>query len=74
MNFVQVNHIIKLDEASGVALDLNEKNKQCMRIYTGFPTNTGLLVGWICNIRKSIKTCSLNIQKVLKDKVPGKIQ
>ena len=41
-------------------------------IYTGFPTNTGLLVGRICNIRKSIQTCSLNIQHVLKDKVPGK--
>ena len=45
-----------------------------MRIYTEFPTNTGLLVGRICNIRKSIKTCSLNIQQVLKDKVPGKIE
>ena len=45
-----------------------------MRIYTGFPTNTGLLVGRVCNIRKSIKTCSLNIQQVLKDKVPGKNQ
>ena len=60
-------------EASGVVLDLN-KNKQCMWIYTGFPTNTALLVGRICNIHKSIKTCSLNIQQVLKDKVPGKNQ
>ena len=40
-----------------------------MWIYTGFSTNTGLLVGRICNIHKSIKTCSLNIQPVLKDKV-----
>ena len=61
-------------KASGVVLDLNEKKKQCMRIYTGFPTNTGLLVGRIWNIRKSIKTCYLNIQQVLKDKNPGKIQ
>ena len=43
-----------------------------MRIYTGFRTNTDLLVGRICNIRKSIKTCSLNIQQVLKDNDPGK--
>ena len=61
-------------KASGVVLDLNEKNKQCMRIYTGSPTNTGLLIGRIFNIRKSIKTCSLNTQQVLKDKVPGRIQ
>ena len=61
-------------KASGVVFDLNENNKQCMRIYTGFPTNTGLLAGRVCNIRKSIKTCSLNIQQVLKDKVPGKNQ
>ena len=47
-------------KASGVVLDLNEK-KQCMRIYTGFRTNTSLLAGQICNIRKSIKTSSLNI-------------
>ena len=57
-------------KACGVVLDLNEETK--IRIYTEFSTNVGLLVGRICNIRKSINYCFLNIQQVLKDKVPGK--
>ena len=52
-------------KASGVVLDLNEKTSNaCGYIYK---------YRQICNIHKSIQTCSLNIQQVLKDKVPGKI-
>ena len=65
-------------KASGVVLDLNEKTNNACGYIRDFPHieaySLGEFVIWICNFCKLIKTCSLNIQQVLKDKVPGKSQ
>ena len=61
-------------KASGVVLDLNEKTNNACGYIRDFPQIQAYLVGRICNSRKSIKTCSLNIQQVLKNRVPGKNQ
>ena len=61
-------------KASGVVLDLNEKKNNACGYIRDFPQIQAYLVWRICNIRKSIKTCFLSIQQVLKDRVPGKIQ